>query len=116
MIYLILLIGSLGSVAGPAVQGLISRNVGANEQGGVQGSLMSLAGVAGIIGPPMATSLFAHFISKDSPLYLPGAAFLFSSLLIGLAILLALLSFKKNEAHLRHGRSGPPPPDSAASP
>ncbi len=99
MIYVILIVGSLGSVTGPAVQGLISRNVGADEQGGVQGSLTSLMGVAGIIGPPIATTLFAYFIRKDSLVYLPGAAFLFSSLLMLLAMLLALVSFKRNAVH-----------------
>src|SRR5260221_14660856 len=51
MIYVILVVGSFGGITGPAVQGLISRSVGANEQGGVQGSLTSLASIAGIIGP-----------------------------------------------------------------
>jgi DHA1 family tetracycline resistance protein-like MFS transporter len=100
MIYAILIVGSVSSVTGPAVQGLISRNVGADEQGGVQGSLMSLTGVAGILGPPLATSLFAYYISKDAPIYLPGAAFLFGSLLLLVAMLLALISFKRNAVHL----------------
>lgn len=101
MIYCILIIGSIGAVTGPAVQGLISRHVGADEQGGVQGSLTSLMGVAGIIGPPMATSLFAYYIGKSAPIYLPGAAFLFSSLLMALAILLTLISFKRDAAHYK---------------
>jgi len=96
IIYVILFVGSIGGVMGPAVQGMISRSVGANEQGGVQGSLMSLASVAGIIGPPMATSLFAYFISQSAPAYLPGAAFFFSSMLVFLAMLLALRSFRKD--------------------
>src|SRR5262245_7406723 len=62
MIYGILVFGSLGGITGPAVQGLISRSVGANEQGGVQGSLTSLMSITGIIGPPIATRLFSHFI------------------------------------------------------
>lgn len=107
MIYVILIIGSLGSVTGPAVQGLVSRSVGADEQGGVQGSLMSLMGVAGIIGPPLATSLFSYYISKNSPVYLPGAAFLFSSLLMFLALLVTLVSFKRNAVHFAKAQGGP---------
>jgi DHA1 family tetracycline resistance protein-like MFS transporter len=94
MIYVILLIGSIGSVTGPAVQGLISRSVGANEQGGVQGSLSSLASVAGIIGPLLATNLFAYFISAQAPAYLPGAAFFFSATLVFCGMLLAVRSFR----------------------
>jgi MFS transporter, DHA1 family, tetracycline resistance protein len=93
MVYVILFVGSIGGVMGPSVQGLISRSVGADEQGSVQGSLASLASVAGIIGPPIATGLFAYFIGKDAPVYLPGAAFFFSALLIFCGWLLALRSF-----------------------
>jgi DHA1 family tetracycline resistance protein-like MFS transporter len=97
MIYVILAMGSLGGVTGPAVQGLISRSVGANEQGGVQGSLSSLASVAGIFGPPVATGLFAYFIGDSAPSHIPGAAFFFSAVLVVLAMLLALRSFRKNK-------------------
>ncbi|MSU19923.1 MAG: MFS transporter, partial [Pedosphaera sp.] len=95
MIYAILVVGSLGGIMGPAVQGLISRGVGADEQGGVQGSLTSLASVAGILGPLIATGLFRYFISLEAPVYLPGAAFFFSAILVVAAMLLALRSFRK---------------------
>src|SRR5438093_1882649 len=97
MIYAILAVGSLGGVTGPSVQGLISRGVGANEQGGVQGSLTSLASVAGIIGPPIATGLFGHFIGDATAIPLPGAAFFFSSALTMTALLLALRSFREQQ-------------------
>ena len=100
MIYPILVVASLGGVAGPAVQGLISRGVDANEQGAVQGSLTSLASVAGIIGPPIATGLFAYFIGTKAPAHLPGAAFFFSALLYVVAMFLALRSFRKNGLHV----------------
>ncbi len=97
MIYAILVVGSLGGITGPAVQGLISRGVGANEQGGVQGSLSSLMSVAGIIGPPIATGLFGYFVGESTPVHLPGTAFFFSSALVVGAMLLALRSFRKNQ-------------------
>jgi DHA1 family tetracycline resistance protein-like MFS transporter len=65
-------LGSLSGVTGPAIQGLISRSVGADEQGGVQGSLTSLASFAGIPGPPLAAGMFAFFIGQNAPVYLPG--------------------------------------------
>jgi len=95
MIYAMIIAGSIGGVMGPSIQGLISRSVGASEQGGVQGSLTSLASIAGIIGPPIATGLFGYFISSKAPVYLPGAAFFFSSALVFVAMLLALRSFRK---------------------
>ncbi|MBI4658997.1 MAG: TCR/Tet family MFS transporter [Verrucomicrobia bacterium] len=96
MIYAVLIAGSLAGITGPAVQGLISRSVGADEQGGVQGSLTSLASVAGIAGPPIATGLFGHFIGKTTTVHLPGAAFFFSAVLVVAALLLALRSFRNN--------------------
>jgi MFS transporter, DHA1 family, tetracycline resistance protein len=94
MIYAILVAGSLNGVIGPSLQALISREVGADEQGGVQGALTSLASVAGITGPPIATTLFGYFIGDKAPVHLPGAAFFFSAALIVLAMFLALRSFR----------------------
>ena len=96
MIYALIVMGSLGGITGPAVQGLISRGVGANEQGGVQGSLTSLASIAGIVGPPVGAGLFAHFIGETTRFRMPGAGFFFSSLLVIVALVLALRSFRKN--------------------
>jgi DHA1 family tetracycline resistance protein-like MFS transporter len=98
MIYWILVVGSIGGVTSPAVQGLISRDVGADEQGGVQGSLMSLSSVAGILGPMVATGLFGFFISDRTPVKVPGAHCFFSAVLVVVALFLALRLFQKHAA------------------
>ncbi|NBV24169.1 MAG: MFS transporter [Proteobacteria bacterium] len=95
MAYAVIALGSLAGIAGPAVQGLISRNVDANEQGAVQGALTSISSVAGVLGPAVATGLFGYFISAAAPFKLPGAAFFFSSVLTVVAMLLALRSFRR---------------------
>jgi DHA1 family tetracycline resistance protein-like MFS transporter len=95
MIYVILVAASLGGIASPAAQGLISRGVPLNEQGAVQGALTSLASVAGIIGPPVATELFGYFISPRAPVLLPGVPFFLAAALIFVAMLLALRSFRR---------------------
>lgn len=89
MVYAILACGALGGIAGPSAQGMISRRVQANEQGSVQGALSSLASVAGIVGPPLATSLFGYFVREDAILHLPGAPFFTASVLILVALLVA---------------------------
>ncbi len=99
MIYALIVVGSFGSIAAPAIQGLISRGVPPNEQGAVQGSLSSLGSVAGFIGPLVFTGLFGYFISPRAPVYLPGVAFFSGALLIVFALLLALRSFRKNQSH-----------------
>src|SRR5439155_5058100 len=96
--YIILLTGSPGAIAMPAIQGLISRCIPMNEQGAVQGSLASLASVAGIIGPPLATGLVGYFISPRAPVHVRGIAFFWGSFLIFCSLLLALRSFLKQPA------------------
>ncbi|MSU57977.1 MAG: MFS transporter [Pedosphaera sp.] len=95
MIYVLLVIGSFGGIAMPALQGMVSRCVPLNEQGAVQGALASLASLAGILGPVLATGLFGYFVSERAPVLVPGAAFFASSLLVFTALLLALRAFGK---------------------
>ncbi|MCB1065086.1 MAG: TCR/Tet family MFS transporter [Verrucomicrobiae bacterium] len=95
MLYLIIIAGSLGGLANPAIKGLISNSIGDNEQGQMQGSLSSLTSLAGIIGPPVAAGLFGYFITDAAPFYLPGAAFFLSACLVILAIALAARSAKR---------------------
>src|SRR5690606_35223767 len=96
MVYVIIVFGSLSGIAVPAIQGMISRTVADNEQGGIQGSLTSLQSVAGAIGPPLATGVFGYFISERAPALLPGAPFFFSSALTVFAAILAARSFRRN--------------------
>ncbi len=105
MIYVVLVLGSIGAIGGPAVQALISKGVPANEQGAMQGALASLTSVAGIIGPLLATGLFAYFISERAPVRLPGAAFFMSSALVLAGLALALASFRRGRA-VMPGRDG----------
>ena len=114
MIYPVLIFGALGMVTAPSLRGLISRNVGADEQGGVQGTLASLASVAGIMGPPIATGLFGYFIRPEAAVNLPGAAFYFSSLLVAIGAILAWRSFRTHpELETAHppSQAGVVPPD-----
>ena len=101
-----LVTGSFGGVTGPAVQALISRGVGANEQGGMQGSLTSLA--AGIIGPPIAARLFGYFISGGATSFTRRRLFA-SAALLGLAICFwACALFASRPLQIKaHSRPGP---------
>lgn len=94
MVYCIIVFGSLAGIALPAIQGMISNTVGDDEQGGLQGSLTSLQSLARVISPIVVTSIFAYFISANAPVYLPGAAFFFSAILVGVAIIVAIRSFQ----------------------
>ena len=90
-IFVIIAFGSLGGLAGPALQSLISNSVGPDEQGTIQGAVTSLESVAGVAGPLLATSVFSYFISADRAHPLPGAPFFAASLLGILGLLAAAL-------------------------
>ena len=76
-------------VSGPAAQAIMTRQVGATEQGRLQGALSSLTGIAGLIGPALFTLTFAYFIGGSAPVTLPGAPFLLAALLMAASIALA---------------------------
>jgi DHA1 family tetracycline resistance protein-like MFS transporter len=81
-----MVIGSLGGVAGPAIQGLISRSVADTEQGAVQGALASLGSLTAVVAPLIGTALFATFSAATAPIYFPGAPFVFGAAMLLIAI------------------------------
>lgn len=95
MLYPIIIFGSLGGLATPAIQGLVSKPVAADEHGAVQGVLSSLAGLSGVFGPLIAAGLFWSFAGEGKQPRIDGAAFFFSAILAAAATFLALASFKK---------------------
>lgn len=94
MIYTAMVIGSLAGIAGPAIQGLVSRNVSPREQGTVQGALASVASLTGVIGPLLGTQLFAYFTAPGSENPLPGAPFILAAVLSFIGLLAALRAFR----------------------
>jgi MFS transporter, DHA1 family, tetracycline resistance protein len=88
MMYVFMLPGALGALAGPAMQGIASGQVGASQQGELQGGLSSIASLTSIISPLVMTHSFSYFVSAEAPVYLPGAAFLLAALLTVASLLL----------------------------
>lgn len=79
----------MGGICGPALQGIISTQVPANEQGELQGALTSLVSATAIVGPPIMTNLFAWFSQPSAPVHFPGAPFLAGAVLTLGGMLLA---------------------------
>jgi DHA1 family tetracycline resistance protein-like MFS transporter len=102
MMFLFTIVYCLGGIAGPAIQGIISSHVPANEQGELQGALTSLMSATTIIGPLIMTNLFAYFTSAKAPFLFPGAPFIAGAALVLLSSWLAYRSMKKNHARA-HG-------------
>jgi DHA1 family tetracycline resistance protein-like MFS transporter len=99
MMYVFLIPYCLGGIAGPAMQGIISTHIPANEQGELQGGMTSLMSVTSIVGPPLMTGIFAFFTSASAPVYFPGSAMFTAAILTIISTILAYRSLKSPSLH-----------------
>ncbi|MEO0343757.1 MAG: TCR/Tet family MFS transporter [Pseudomonadota bacterium] len=88
--YAIILITTLGAVTMPSLQGMMSRRVGNDAQGELQGVLVSTQSVGSILSPLVMTMVFWYFTAEGAPFYLPGAPFLLAAMLTFLGLILFL--------------------------
>ncbi len=89
---------SLWGLAGPTIQGIMTKKVEPQRQGLLQGALSGIMGIAGMIGPLLYSQIFAWSIAPGTPVYLPGLAFLVSAALILVALALALHATRPSKA------------------
>ena len=82
MMYAFTFVYALGGIAPPAIQGIISGRVAANEQGELQGMTTALNSISTILSPLIMTNLFYQFSKPAAIIYFPGAAFAAAALLI----------------------------------
>jgi DHA1 family tetracycline resistance protein-like MFS transporter len=82
-------ISALWAIATPATQALITRQVGPEVQGRIQGALSSLVSLAGIAAPAVFAGSFGYFIGPRAPMHLPGIAFLIAAALLACAVVVA---------------------------
>ncbi len=76
----IIIFGSLGGLAGPAIQSMVAESVEASDQGKVQGALTSLVSLTNIIAPVLfASGLFSYFTSGAAGFIFAGAPFVLGS-------------------------------------
>lgn len=80
---------ALWSIADPALQGMMTRLVGQDEQGRLQGANVSVQSIAQLIGPFLFTLTFAVFIGTSAPWTMPGAPFLLAAALLVLTVAFA---------------------------
>lgn len=95
MMFAFLIPYCLGGIAGPSLQGIMSSQVPANEQGELQGSLTSLISLTSIIGPVIMTQLFHYFSMPGIHYYFPGAPLVAAAALTLLSAVLARASLKR---------------------
>ncbi len=103
MMFAFTVVYCMGGIAGPALQGIISLAVPANEQGELQGALTSLMSATAIVGPPMMTNLFSHFTQPGAKIHFAGAPFLMAALLV---LVSSMLAYRSLHAHIRPEKAG----------
>lgn len=98
MIYAILVVGAFAGIGQPALQAYITKHVPANEQGAVQGVYGGLASLAGIPGPLIGTFVLGWATGPGQASYLAGSSFFTGAILTGIALYLAIRTFRRDEA------------------
>jgi len=95
-VYSIMGLRAISMISSPILQGMLSRNFAAYEQGELLGVLGSIKMFANLVTPFIMTNLFAYFISDDAPIKIPGIVFYIASCLFVIAIGISLFAFRRN--------------------
>tara|TARA_B110000967_G_scaffold207798_1_gene258068 strand:+ start:3685 stop:4908 length:1224 start_codon:yes stop_codon:yes gene_type:complete len=82
---LVLIFAALSDLSPPMITAMAANKVDEDKQGLVQGVIASLASIAAFLAPLIMTGVFEAFVDEDG-IYLPGAPFLISGVLIALLI------------------------------
>ena len=89
---------ALGGVTGPALQAMLSRLTPEDQQGELQGIVTSLNALAMIIAPLVMTWIFQVFTAPDAPIYMPGAPFLLSAVLMVAVVIVFVATSRDRSA------------------
>lgn len=95
MVYIVLVISSIFGASQPVLQSLISKDISADQQGELQGALMSLMSLAAVVNPLIMTRIFSYTSQKDSVVYLPGSPYLLAGF-FGLIAFIAVWRWEKS--------------------
>lgn len=84
-------VAALGSVAGPAMQGLMSNATPDDQQGELQGVIASTTAVGMILSPMLMTGTFSWFTRPGAAIYAPGAPFLLAAVLLAVCMIMLVM-------------------------
>ena len=94
VIYVLIPISSLGMIAQPALQGIMSKAVTDDAQGELQGVLTGVGAIASIISPLMMTGAFGYFTRASTAIYAPSAPFYLAAVLDSVALMIFIWAWK----------------------
>jgi DHA1 family tetracycline resistance protein-like MFS transporter len=92
MVFAVMLVLAIQSCVMPAMNGMMSRRVPADQQGELQGFNGSIAAIGAIIAPAVYNPALAWFTSADAPLFLPSIVFVLAAAAGAVALLTLLLT------------------------
>lgn len=95
MMYAILVFLALSGIAMPATQSLITATAPPNQQGELQGSLVSIMSLMAFAAPLGYTFLFAHYTNPESSVQFSGICYLAASIICVIALMLFLVLGRK---------------------
>lgn len=115
MIYAIVALASLGGIAQPALQAILTKAVPPDEQGELQGAVSGLSSLSTVAGFLLGGYVFEHFTraGESGPgVYVPGATMFMSAALCAMGLAVAFWALRPGG---RGGTASPPPtPDGVA--
>lgn len=82
MVFGAIAFSSLGDLAYPSLNALVSHRVADDAQGELQGVIASLTSLATILGPPIVSHLFAAYAGPEANPRIPGISFYFSAVVM----------------------------------
>ena len=109
MLYCVIAVASLGGIAMPACQAIITRSVRPDEQGAVQGGLTSATSFANVFGPLIGSKVLHWSIDRPRADATPGLVFFVCALLAVCGLVVVALT-------LRSMRDAPAPVTGPAKP
>lgn len=95
MMFVFLIPFCLGSICTPNLQSYLSSQVGADEQGELQGGIASIQSLTTIFGPLIMTGIFYYTTQDNAPVYFPGSAFALAAVLVAVSFTIAFFAFQK---------------------
>lgn len=87
MIFVIIPIGALAGVLGPALNQIMTARVPRNAQGELQGAIASVQALGNVFAPLAMTQTFFYFTHAGAPVYFPGAAFMLAAIVCTVSLL-----------------------------
>ncbi|RZJ03040.1 MAG: MFS transporter [Brevundimonas sp.] len=110
MFMLAMLPNALWGLAMPTLQSLMTRRVGEDEQGQLQGANMSVASIAGVLSPLFFGWVYSLSVGEFAVIQMPGLSFYLAAVVLLLAAVIGWLVGRRAERRDAMPVEAPPTP------